>query len=50
LKDAGADSPAPLHAPGLVGAIVVCALITVLLGVVPEPLVQFAKNSLAGLL
>lgn len=50
LKEAGDDTPSALHAPGLVGAIAVCALVTLLLGILPEPLVQFAKNSLAGLL
>ena len=50
LKESDDDTPSALHAPGLVGAIAVCALITVLLGLLPGPLVEFAKNSLAGLL
>ncbi len=50
LKESGDDTPSALHAPGLVGTIAVCAVITVLLGILPEPLVQFAKSSLVGLL
>ncbi|MFQ5528095.1 MAG: NADH-quinone oxidoreductase subunit N [Thermoanaerobaculia bacterium] len=50
LKESKDDTPSALHAPGLVGTIAVCALVTVLLGILPEPLVQFAKNSLVGLL
>lgn len=50
LKEARDETPSALHAPGLVGAIVVCAVVTVFLGILPGPLVSFAKSSLAGLL
>lgn len=49
LKEADDDTPSLLHAPGLVGAIAVCAIVTILLGVLPEPLVRFAKSSLIPL-
>ena len=45
FKSAEEDTPAPLPAPGLAGAIVLCALVTVLLGILPGPLVEFAKGS-----
>ena len=50
LKDSADETPSPLHAPGLVAAIAVCAVVTVLLGILPGPLVEFAKRSLVGLL
>jgi len=50
LKDSTDSSPSALYAPGLIGTIAVCALVTVLLGLFPGPLVEFAKNSLTGLL
>ncbi|MCP4205040.1 MAG: NADH-quinone oxidoreductase subunit N [bacterium] len=50
LKDSSDDTPSALHAPGLVGTIALCAVVTVLLGILPGPLVQFAKSSLGGLL
>ncbi len=50
FKDSTEETPSALHAPGLVGAIAVCAAITVLLGILPGSLVEFAKRSLVGLL
>ncbi len=50
FKEADDDTPAPLAAPGLVVAIGFCALATLLLGVWPEPLVEFAKSSLLPIL
>jgi NADH-quinone oxidoreductase subunit N len=49
LKDAQEDTPLPLAAPGLAGTIAVCAIVTVLLGLLPETLVEFAKSSLISL-
>jgi NADH-quinone oxidoreductase subunit N len=49
LKDAQEDTPMPLAAPGLAGTIAVCAIVTVLLGLLPETLVEFAKSSLIPL-
>ncbi|MDH3255064.1 MAG: proton-conducting transporter membrane subunit, partial [Acidobacteriota bacterium] len=43
------QSPLPLEAPGLTGAVAVCAIVTVLLGILPETLVEFAKSSLIAL-
>ena len=50
FKDSEEGTPPALHAPGLVSAIAVCAVITVLLGILPGPLVELAKRSLDGLL
>ncbi len=50
LKDSEEGTPSALHAPGLAGTIALCAVITVLLGIFPGPLVEFAKRSLVGLL
>ena len=36
----------PLKAPALVAAIGVCAFVTLLLGLYPEPFIQIAKSSL----
>ncbi len=49
LKDATEETPAPLNAPGLMGVIAMCAIVTLLLGILPEPLVEFAKNSLLAI-
>jgi NADH-quinone oxidoreductase subunit N len=49
LKDSDDDTPVPLAAPGLAGTVAVCAIVTVLLGLLPESLVDFAKNSLIAL-
>ena len=49
LKDPSDDTPLPLAAPGLSGTIAVCAIVTVLLGIFPTSLVEFARNSLIAL-
>jgi NADH-quinone oxidoreductase subunit N len=49
LKDAEDDTPLPLAAPGLSGTVALCAIVTVLLGLLPGSLVEFAKSSLIGL-
>ena len=46
LKPSEHDTPMPLRAPALVGAIALCAGITLLLGLLPESLVDFAANSI----
>jgi NADH-quinone oxidoreductase subunit N len=47
--DTTATAPVPLDAPALVAAIGLCAFVTLLLGLYPEPFIQIAKNSLIGL-
>ena len=49
FKNSQDDTPLPLAAPGLSGTVAVCAIVTVLLGLLPESLVDFAKNSLIAL-
>jgi NADH-quinone oxidoreductase subunit N len=49
LTESDDTTPRPLRAPGLVAAIGFCALVTILLGVFPEPLVQLARASLLPL-
>jgi NADH-quinone oxidoreductase subunit N len=49
LKESDDTTPRPLAAPGLVAAIGFCALVTVLLGILPGPLVDLAKASLLPL-
>ena len=49
LKDSDDTTPRPLEAPGLVVVIGSCALVTLLLGILPGPLVEFAKSSLLAL-
>jgi NADH-quinone oxidoreductase subunit N len=46
LKESDDSTPRPLEAPGLVAAIGFCALVTVLLGIIPGPVVELAKASL----
>ena len=46
LKDREADTPAPLRAPGLVAAVGFCAVVTVLLGLLPGRIVELAQASL----
>ena len=46
LKSSDKDTPAPLQAPALVGAIAACAAITLLLGLLPESLVSWASSSI----
>ena len=49
LKPSDDTTPRPIMAPGLVTAIAVCAVITVLLGLFPGPVVELAKASLLPL-
>jgi len=49
LRDAEDDTPAPLPSRLLAAAIGLCALITVLLGILPGPIVELAKASLLPL-
>jgi NADH-quinone oxidoreductase subunit N len=46
LRDSEEDTPAPLPSRLLAGTIGLCALITVLLGLFPGPIVELAKASL----
>ena len=50
LKPSEKDTPQPLKAPALVAAIGVCAVVTLLLGLLPESLVSFATDSVSSLL
>jgi NADH-quinone oxidoreductase subunit N len=49
LRDSTQTTPVPLRSPALVGAIGFCALATLVLGLYPEPFIQFAKQSLLAL-
>ncbi len=49
LKESEETTPAPLRSPALVGTVAVCAVVTVLLGILPGPFVEFAKGSLLPL-
>lgn len=49
LKDAEETSPIPLRAPGLVAAIGFCAVVTVVLGLLPGIFVDLAKSSILPL-
>ena len=49
LKSADKETPAPLRAPALVGAIAVCAVVTLALGLMPESLINFATQSIQAL-
>ncbi|MGH9465147.1 MAG: NADH-quinone oxidoreductase subunit N, partial [Thermoanaerobaculia bacterium] len=49
LKDAEATTPQPLRSPALVAAIGFCAIITVLLGILPGRVVEWAQASLLAL-
>ncbi len=49
LKPSDDTTPKPMPAAGLVSAIAICAVITVLLGLFPGPLVDLAKASLLPL-
>jgi NADH-quinone oxidoreductase subunit N len=44
-----ATTPAPLREPALVGAIVICFIATLLLGIYPGPFIEFAKSALLPL-
>ncbi len=46
LKESDESTPSPLPSTGIVAAIGLCALVTLLLGLVPGPLVELAKASL----
>lgn len=46
LKSSDKDTPEPLEAPALVGAIAVCAVVTLLLGILPQKLVAIASSSI----
>lgn len=47
-RDSTQVTPVPLRSPALVGVIAFCALLTVLLGVVPGPFIDLAESSLRG--
>ncbi len=49
LRDREDDTPAPLPSRLLAGAIGLCAVVTVLLGLLPGPIVELAKASLLPL-
>jgi NADH:ubiquinone oxidoreductase subunit 2 (subunit N) len=49
LKDSDQTTPTPLQAPALVGAIALCALVTLVLGIFPGPFIDLAKQSLLPL-
>jgi len=49
LKPSERDSVEPLRAPALVAAIAVCAGVTLLLGLFPDSLVVFAKESILAI-
>ncbi len=49
LKDAEETTPRPLRSPAMVTAIALCALVTVLLGVLPGSVVEWAQASLIAL-
>jgi len=46
FKESEDTTPVPLKAPALLGAVGFCALVTVLLGILPGPFVELAKASL----
>ena len=45
LRQSDDDTPVPLRAPGLVAALGLCAVVTVLLGLIPGSLVELARSS-----
>jgi NADH-quinone oxidoreductase subunit N len=49
LTDSDASTPVPLQAPALVGAVAFCALATLVMGIIPGPFIELAKNSLLPL-
>jgi NADH-quinone oxidoreductase subunit N len=49
LKESDDTTPRPLEAHGLLAVIGFCALVTVLLGILPGPLVEIARSSLLPL-
>ncbi|HEY9016321.1 MAG TPA: proton-conducting transporter membrane subunit, partial [Gemmatimonadales bacterium] len=48
-RDSTATTPTPLSSPALVGAIALCALVTLLMGVYPAPFIALAKHSVLPL-
>ena len=44
-----AATPAPLREPALVGAIVLCCIATLILGIYPGPFIEFAKSAVLPL-
>jgi NADH-quinone oxidoreductase subunit N len=48
-RDSTATTPTPLSSPAIVGAIALCALVTLLMGVYPAPFIAFAKHSVLPL-
>ena len=48
-RDETATTPAPLREPALVGAIVLCCIATLLLGIYPGPFIEFAKSAVLTL-
>jgi NADH-quinone oxidoreductase subunit N len=49
LKPSEKETPAPLQSPALVATIAACAVVTLLLGLLPQPLVDFATQSILAL-
>ncbi|MFL6196296.1 MAG: NADH-quinone oxidoreductase subunit N [Thermoanaerobaculia bacterium] len=45
LRDSDHTTPTPLRSRAIVTAIAVCALVTLVLGIVPGPFIEFAKQS-----
>lgn len=48
-SSASNDTPVPLREPALTGAIILCCLATIALGVWPDPFVEFARTALLPL-
>jgi NADH-quinone oxidoreductase subunit N len=42
-EDETASTPVPLRSPAVVGTIVVCAVVTLLLGLYPGPFIEWAR-------
>jgi NADH-quinone oxidoreductase subunit N len=49
LKPSESESVEPMRAPALVGAIAICAGVTLLLGLLPNSLVVFARESILAI-
>ena len=49
LKDSDEDTPIPMRAPILVATIALCAVATLILGILPDPFVEMARASLLPL-
>jgi NADH-quinone oxidoreductase subunit N len=48
-RDETGATPAPLREPALVGAIVLCCIATLVLGIYPAPFIEFAKTAILPL-